>query len=120
VQLGLRDEALRIASRMEADPDPLYVELAELFLALGELDKARVYAISGFREAWADGPPHCYHSALASCRKVMKAVGGGEPPMPPFDPAKLRPFPFEADLKAMIAERASKADSPPSSGNDPA
>lgn len=50
----------------------------------------------------------------------MKAVGGGEPPMPPFDPAKLRPFPFEADLKAMIAERASKADSPPSSGNDPA
>jgi len=78
--------------------------LAELWLVLGDIGKARDAALRGFKQYWADGPPYCFYWELEACRRVLKEIGEPEPVLPPFDPANFPPLPFEADIERLIEE----------------
>ena len=44
------------------------------------------------------------------CKAILKELGELEPQLPPFDPAKVRPIPYEAEIRAAIAKlKAEKA-----------
>ena len=42
---------------------------------------------------------------LERCRAVLAALGEPEPELPPFDPAKVEPIPYEDEILALIEER---------------
>jgi hypothetical protein len=39
---------------------------------------------------------------------VLKEVGEPKPQLLPFDPDKIEPFPFEAEIRRLLAEHAAK------------
>ena len=45
---------------------------------------------------------------LQRCRAVLEALGEPGPQLPPFDPSKATPLPFEAEVRAFIAELKAK------------
>lgn len=103
-RLGRRAEAE--AAALSAERGTYGVDLAELWLALDQRDKARDHALSGYTWAWADGPPYYHHWDLERCRAVLRALGEPEPVLPPYDPAKIAPLPYEADINRLLAEHA--------------
>jgi len=107
--LGRQEEARRIAAKVDHGKKPPHIELALLYVELGDRAKAREHA-----RAWAEGPPYHYHWDLEDCRKVLAAVGEPEPQLPPFDPSKVEPFDFEPDVERLIektlAEKAKAAE----------
>jgi hypothetical protein len=96
------------AAAASAERDPPHATLAELYLALGDRDKARQHALAGYNRYWADGPPFTNHWPLETCRRVLRELGEPEPDMPPFDPSKIRPIEYEADLRRLLDEHAAK------------
>ncbi len=105
-RLGRRREADSAAASAERAPPP--VDLAELYLALGQHDQARTHALAGYEWAWADGPPWCWHWDLQRCRAVLQALSEPEPQLPPFDPAKVQPLDYEPAICRLLAEHAAK------------
>jgi tetratricopeptide (TPR) repeat protein len=92
---------------------PLFA--AEAWLVLGDRNQARESIRQAYRSAWADGPPYIHWYYLKQCRELMAELGEPEPQLPPFDPDKVEPIPYEAEIRAVIerlkAERAKeKAD----------
>ncbi len=108
VHLGEVQQARDIAGKLG---DSQYnLELAELFLELGETESARKHIGPAYKRAWADGPPYVYGWQLQRCRKVLEALGDPEPQLPPFDASKYPPFPFEEKLRALLDKvKAEKA-----------
>ena len=109
VRLGQPEAALTVTAAEDVVARCLPWRLAELYLLLGDRAKARENALAGYRKAWADGPPYSFHWDLEACRKVLGALGEPEPVLPPFDPARTEPLPFEADVRSMIAELEAEA-----------
>ena len=105
-RLGRVQQAQDAAASAERDPQ--HDALATLYLALNQPDQARDHALKGFRQYWANGPPYTWHWPLEECRAVLKALNEPEPVLPPFDPAKHQPFPWEADIHRMLADHAAK------------
>jgi len=64
--------------------------------------------MEGYKKAWADGPPYSFHRQLETCRTVLQKLGEPEPQLPPFDPDKIKPFPYEAEIRRLLAEHAAK------------
>ncbi|HEV7504512.1 MAG TPA: DUF4062 domain-containing protein [Thermoanaerobaculia bacterium] len=87
-------------------------QAAEVYLELGDLEKAKGFALKAYEHAWADGPPHISWWELERSRQLLLRLGVPEPQLPPFDPSKVEPIPFEAEIRAVIeelkAERAKK------------
>ncbi len=104
VRTGRLNEARTIAANLSMAREPPYLPLAELWLALGETEKARDAALTAYPKAWADGPPLAFHWELRDCRAVLKAVNEPEPKLPTTRPEDLPPFPFEEDIHRLIAE----------------
>lgn len=105
VSLATRGEtqaALRTASEIERRRDPPHVPLAQLYLVLGDTQKARAHAEQGYKQSWGDGPPFHRHWNVEECRRVLADVGAPEPKLPAFDPSAIKPFPFEADIERLI------------------
>jgi hypothetical protein len=111
--LGRREEAGRIAKKVDQGKDPPHISLALLYLELGDQAKARARALAGYKEAWGEGPPYHDHWGLEDCRKVLAAIDEPEPVLPSLDPSKVEPFDFEPDVERLIektlAERAKAA-----------
>ncbi len=103
---GRASDAADAAASVERDPP--HCDMAELYLALGDRDKARQHALAGYKRYWADGPPFTQHWYLETCRRVLRELGEPEPVLPPFDPAKIRPIEYEADLLRLLEEHAAK------------
>ena len=86
---------------------------AETYLVLNERDRARECALNAYRWAWGEGPPYIDWYGLELSRALLKQLGEPEPQLPPFDPTKVPPVPFEKEIRAAIerlrAERAAKA-----------
>ena len=66
--------------------------------------------MEGYKKAWADGPPYSFHRQLETCRTVLQKLGEPEPQLPPFDPDKIKPFPYEAEIQRLLAEHSAKGD----------
>ncbi|HEY1389165.1 MAG TPA: DUF4062 domain-containing protein [Ktedonobacterales bacterium] len=84
----------------------LGVELAavEVYLALGEPAEAHRHIEAAYREAWADGPPYAFVYELGRAHTALKALDMPEPQLPLFDVSRIPPLPYEAEIRAFIAE----------------
>jgi hypothetical protein len=112
--LGRKQEAGRIAVKVDQGKNRPHLPLAFLYLELGDQPKAREHALAGYKEAWCEGPPYHEHWLLEDCRKVLGAVGETVPVLQPFDPAKIEPFDFEPEIERLIektlAEKAERVE----------
>src|SRR5262249_46890856 len=77
---------------------------AEVHLALGQVESSRACALEAYRKAWADGSPHIFWYELERSRDLLKRLGEPEPQLPPLDPARVPPIPYEAEIRAAIAK----------------
>jgi hypothetical protein len=106
--LGRREDAHRVAAKVDRGTKLPHVPLALLYLELGDQIKARAHALAGHKVAWGEGPPHHDHWNLDDCRKVFAAVGEPEPSLSPFDPSTIKPFAFESDVERLIGKSLTK------------
>jgi hypothetical protein len=101
-----RGEAQRLAQlRHFADRRQANRYLARLWQALGDLHQAKHHALAAYTLSWADGEPYVYRYALSKATELLHELGVPLPNLPPYDPAKDEPFPWEADLRDFIAAR---------------
>jgi hypothetical protein len=97
---------------------------AEVYLESRDIKKAARHALNAYTEAWADGPPHSHYWELERSQQLLTRLGVAKPELPPFDPAKVEPIPYEAEIRAVIeglkAENAGKksADDPATPNDD--
>jgi hypothetical protein len=101
-----RSEAQRLAQLRDiADRSPANRYLARLWQALGELNQAKHHALAAYILSWADGEPYVYRYELSKATELLHELGVPLPNLPPYDPAKDKPFSWEADLRDFIAAR---------------
>jgi hypothetical protein len=97
-------------TELEAGSQGLFA--AETYLVLGEPEQARKCTLNAYRRAWGEGPPYIHWYNLERSRAHLKQLGEPEPQLPPFDPSKVQPIPYEKEIRAAIerlkAERAKK------------
>jgi tetratricopeptide (TPR) repeat protein len=82
--------------------DPSHLDLARLWLAIGDVEQAKKHSLTAYREAWADGEPYVYRYTLNKARALLEQLGAEIPDLPPYDPAKDPKFPWEDELAAAI------------------
>lgn len=106
-----RQEAEGLAELRE----PAHRLLAQLWLALGDSEKAKHHALAAYKWAWADGEPYVYRYELTKTTELLQQMKVEIPTLPPYDPAKDEPFPWEAEVRAAIdklkAEKQATKDS---------
>lgn len=101
-----RSEAQRLAQLRDiADSSLANRYLARLWQALGDLNQAKHHALAAYTLSWADGEPYVFRYGLTKATELLHELGVPLPNLPPYDPAKDEPFPWEADLRAFIATR---------------
>ena len=101
-----RSEAQRLAQlRHFADRGQANRYLARLWQALGDLNQAKHHALAAYTLSWADGEPYVFRYELSKATELLHELGVPLPNLPPCDPDKDEPFPWEADLRAFIATR---------------
>ena len=76
---------------------------AEAWRILGEREKARTCALNAYRWARGEGPPYIHWYELERSRELLRELGEPEPQLPPFDPRKMKPIPYEQEIRAAIA-----------------
>jgi len=104
VRSGDQQRAREICDRLCDLPDAPGLSLAEAYLELGDRENARQHVLAGYEWAWADGPPYARWWELKRCSAVLKALGAAEPSLPPCDAKRIEPVPYEAEVRALIAE----------------
>jgi tetratricopeptide (TPR) repeat protein len=58
---------------------------AEVWLALGDKNKARQAALKAYKESWADGPPYSWWYGLRKASEILKELGEPMPDLLTFD-----------------------------------
>jgi hypothetical protein len=81
---------------------------AEAWLILGDREQARTCTLNACRWAWGEGPPYIHWYELERSRALLRELGEPEPQLPPFDPSKVKPIPYEAEIRAAIAKLKAK------------
>ena len=77
---------------------------------LRDLEQAKQHALAAYKWAWADGEPYVNRYELTKTTELLHELEVPIPQLPPYDPAKDAPFPWEADVRAAIEKlRAEKA-----------
>jgi hypothetical protein len=106
--LGQLQLAKDTADRLALLPTAPKLELAELYLVLGDHFRAHEQVVPAYELAWADGPPYAYWWNLQRCRNVFKTLRISEPrllSLHTLDQTKEESFPFEVEL-LVCEERA--------------
>jgi hypothetical protein len=96
------EEAWSEAERLAGLRNPAHRGLALLWQTLGDLDQAKHHALAAYRWAWADGEPYVDRYELTKTTELLNTLGVPIPNLPPYDPTKDEPFPWEADVRAAI------------------
>jgi tetratricopeptide (TPR) repeat protein len=100
-----REEAEEISSEAGG-----FLQLAELWHALGERERAEKEALAAYRWAWADGEPYIFRFELDRAKALLHELSVDPPILPPYDPAKDGKYPMEDEVNAAIEKlRAEKA-----------
>ena len=69
---------------------------------LRDLEQAKQHALAAYKWAWADGEPYVHRYELTKTTELLLELGVPIPELPPYDPAKDVPCPWEADVRAAI------------------
>jgi hypothetical protein len=108
-QFHTPDEARHEAERLSNLREPAYRYLAMLWREIGDLEQAKKHALAAYKLAWADGEPYVHRYALTKATELLRELNIPIPDLPPYDPAKDEPFPWEADARKAIEKlRAEK------------
>jgi hypothetical protein len=100
-----RSEAERLAQLRR----PAHRYFVLLWQAIGDLDQAKHHALAAYKRAWGDGEPYVDRYELTKTTELLNELGVPVPNLPPYDPAKDEPFPWEAEIRAAIEKlRAEK------------
>jgi hypothetical protein len=89
------------AKRLEGAGGPS-LELAELWTAIGDGDRAKRHALAAYNWAWADGEPYVHRWELDKSRALLEKLGAEVPVLPSYDPAKAPKLPWEDEVRAAI------------------
>jgi hypothetical protein len=89
---------------------------AEAWKALGDREEWLACTLNAYTWAWGEGPPYIHWYTLKRSRELLAELGHPEPKLPDFDPTKVKPIPYEKEIRAAIerlkaekAEREKKA-----------
>ena len=100
------------AKRLASFRNPAHYYLALLWQAIGDHGQAKHHALAAYRYAWADGEPYVRRYELNQTTALLNELQVPIPDLPPYDPSKDEPFPWEAEVEAAIeklkAEKAAK------------
>jgi tetratricopeptide (TPR) repeat protein len=81
---------------------------AEAWFILGDREQARTCALNAYRVAWGEGPPYIRWYELERSKALLRELGEPEPQLPPFDPTKVKPIPFEREIREAIRKLSAK------------
>ncbi len=70
--------------------------------------KRKPHALAAYKWAWADGEPYVHRYELTKTTELLQQMNVPIPPLPPYDPAKDEPGPWEADVRAAIEKFRAK------------
>jgi hypothetical protein len=108
-QLGELSDPRREAEQLANARQPAHRALADLWLAIGDRERATKHALAAYKWAWADGEPYVHRYELTKARALLEKLGVTIPNLPPYDPAKDEKLPWEDDVAAAIEKlRAEK------------
>jgi len=107
--LGQLADPQREVERLAELRQPAQRLLAQLWLALGDPAQAKPHALAAYKWAWADGEPYVNRYELTKTTELLQQMNVPIPNLPPYDPDKDEPLPWEADVRAAIEKlRAEK------------
>ncbi len=101
-------EARLEAERLATLRDPANRRLAQLWLALGDHERAKHHALEAYRGAWGDGEPYVFRYGLTKTTELLQEMNVPIPVLPPYDPAKDEPLPWEANVRVAIEKLRAK------------
>jgi hypothetical protein len=121
LHLGRLYNPRQVAEELSKAKRPSHIDLAALWLAIGDQEEAKKHALAGYRWAWADGEPYVRRYELNKARALLEQLGAEIADLPPYDPAKDEKFPWEDEVAAAVEKlRQSKAsDTPDGSSKAP-
>jgi tetratricopeptide (TPR) repeat protein len=90
------------AEHLTRAKQPSHLELAKLWLAIGDTEKAKEHALAAYKRAWCDGEPYVRRYYLNQARALLEQLGAEIPSLDPYDPAKDVKFPWEDAVAALI------------------
>ena len=96
------DEARHEAERLSGIRAPTHNYLAMLWRKIGDLEQAKKHALAAYKWAWADGEPYVHRYDLNKATELLRELNAPIPDLPPYDPSKNEPFPWEADMREAI------------------
>lgn len=102
------EAAHREAARLAQLRRPAQRYLAMLWRAIGDFDKAQQHALAAYKWSWADGEPYVNRYELTKTTELLQQMSVSIPQLPPYDPAKDEPFPWEAEVRAAIDKLRAK------------
>jgi len=112
-KLGRRADAQRTADDLLSRGVEGDLLFAELWLALGDHEKAAQHALAAYTWAWADGEPYVRRSLLNRVKALLETLGVPIPDLPPYDETEAEKFSWEDDVRAVIetlnAEKEAKS-----------
>lgn len=101
-QLGQLHNASEEAERLSQSKDPFHRGLAELWLSIGNHERAEKHALMAYKEAWADGEPYVDRYELNKDTTLIEKLGMEIPKLPPYDPNKDEKLPWEDEVISAI------------------
>lgn len=116
-RLGRLAEPRQEAEQLSAAKNRSPLGLAALWLAIGDPEQAKKYALAAYERAWADGEPYVFRYSLNRARALLEELGVEIPDLPPYDPGKDEKLPWDQDVAEAIErlreEKAAKAAATP-------
>jgi hypothetical protein len=113
LHLGQLVEPRAAAELLAKSSDVSHLDLAALWLAIGDRAQAQHHALAAYQRAWGDGEPFVHRYELNKSRALLEQMGVEIPNLSPYDPAKDEKLPWEDAVRAAIdelrAEKAAKA-----------
>lgn len=64
------------------------------------------HALAAYRWYWADGEPYVFRYYLNKSRALLEKLNAPIPNLPPYDPSKREPFPWEPAIAKLRAARS--------------
>lgn len=108
------DEAERLANLR----NPGHRTIAQLWFAIGDREQAKHQALAAYRWAWADGEPYVNRYELTKATELLEGMNVPAPVLQPYDPAKEKTFPWEAEVRAAIEKLGAKKEAERKKANE--
>lgn len=109
IRMGLISDPVNEAEQVSTSKKSESGLLAELWLEVGDLSKAKQYALAAYHWAWADGEPFVRRYELNKAKVLLERLGQEIPQLPPYDETKVKKQPWQYSIEAAIEKLRKEA-----------